>query len=742
MKLKLLYIAFLVLLTACSDDHLPSPTYTVGEADNAIVLRAGISEGGAGVMTRAVGSESHHTTPGHKLFTKDTKAALRIDGDWWKSADATSGELISKPTTATIGDKSANEGNGLLHNSLSMSPQLYWDDYGTADPNNTADGKGRKKGLTIFGAAVNGETTAPIVSNWKELSWNVGSPTNNIVDQSGTNGWKAVDLLTSNNIQEVNNDVPYSTDGTYKFDDRTSGKLLEFTHAMSKITVNLTAGEGFTVPTNGSETTFKESVSVALLSFNYMGKVDIEGKISTATKADGNVPTENETAVTANIKAKLMQGGKDAHTAKFEALVFPGNQFTANIANDTYNTPTSNDEILMINADGNIYMVTAAQLVKAIANGATGFQTGTLEQGKNYVLNITVNKTDIDVTATIKDWEYVAAANEAPVINIAEAYGHIGNDFEKNFDLYRCTTVDGSYISGITEGNHRVVTYVAAAGTDPVVPAHYDLNTPMYWPNHSTHYFFRGIWPLVGDNNQTNINETYTPVGKITDKSSATSIAVENVAYKTGSFPSDLMIGIPRKNNGEHDETCKVASHDKSSGANGICATEGKIRMNFQYAMSQVIVNLTTSEGDSKVIFDANTKVEIIGGYTQGEIKLSDESSDFTGKTVTDYTMHREGSSDIQYHDAIIPQSLQDGSGKATLKFRITVKSGDTYDKYETVLGIKDIKVTEDNVQKNITAWEPGKKYTYTLNITKSGVKVEATLKNWITVSASEDVWF
>ena len=49
----------MALLTACaSKEDVVSPTYTVGETDNAITLRAGIREGGSGVETRAA-EDSH-----------------------------------------------------------------------------------------------------------------------------------------------------------------------------------------------------------------------------------------------------------------------------------------------------------------------------------------------------------------------------------------------------------------------------------------------------------------------------------------------------------------------------------------------------------------------------------------------------------------------------------------------------------------------------------------------------------
>ena len=145
--------AIMALLTACaSKEDVVSPTYTVGENDNAITLRAGIREGGSGVETRA--ADPNHEL--HLAFKQGTLATLRIDGTWTRQSQST--ESVTKTTTATIG---AETSTGSKHNALTMSPMLYWDDYGTADPANT---DGRSEGLTIYGVAVDGVTTAPPVS--------------------------------------------------------------------------------------------------------------------------------------------------------------------------------------------------------------------------------------------------------------------------------------------------------------------------------------------------------------------------------------------------------------------------------------------------------------------------------------------------------------------------------------------------------------------------------------------------
>lgn len=713
MKIKqIIYIAALGLMTACSND-ITSPTNTVGEADNAIVLRAGISDGGTGVMTRAAEYGEHSK---HVGFTANTQIALRIDGTWTGHSPAD----VKTKTIATLGAASDK------HNPLSTySPNVYWDDYGTADPANATTG--RTQGLTVYGAAVDGKTSLPTTlssldntaSTWQSLAWSVGTPADDKISQ--TAGWGDYDLVTSNNVTSANNN-------TYKFAQKNDGKLLEFTHAMTKITVNLTAGAGFPgYATNPATAKFEKSLSVTLLNFNYTGTVNVETKTST--------PTDDTKT---NIQMHLAEGGVNNHTAKYDALVFPGNTIT--------NTAT--DYVLELNADGNVYQVNGTKLYAKMTELSHDY---VLKQGVNYIINVTVNKTGIDVTATIKDWETVNSAEEAPIININKCYGQEGTNFGKGFTFYRSTAIDGSYLDA---NNNATISYADSK---------YTMTPQLFWPDHSTHYFFRGIWPLVGSDTQTEINQGYTPVAKITHNSETT-IDVENVSYTAYTYPTDLMIGMPRKEDGTSDEQCK-AGHTEADGTTpkaGICATdavsgshpyEGLIHMNFQYAMSQVIVKLQTSseESSDKVTFDNHTTVEIVDCYNSGKIKLSNGSSDFTGKTVTNFTMKNDNSISnpeandyANYRNVIIPQSLTNGTGTEAkdLKFRISVGDGTTTDIYETVLGIKNIKVTEGGSQKNITAWEPGKIYIYTLKITKTDIIVTATLKDWITVTADEPIWF
>lgn len=706
-----------MLTVACSDDI--QPTYTVGAEHNAITLRAAIGSGEDEVASRAP-DPSHEN---HVAFLFGL-LHLRVNGIWKGHLS----EVVQYESFGTVGD--AIEG-GILqpHNPLTLSPSIFWDDFGTADPANMfpVEGNGRDKGLSIFGVTVNGyvdHLQTPPVSNtlpkgevtnqgnnlmsfldWTNVPWTLP------LNQKDVTTY--FDLLTSNNIQE-------GKDGTLKFDEwkanaANTSDLLVFTHAMSKVSVKLTADEGFDgydYETNNNENAkFQNPPKVTLLNYYYKGNVNVEAKVSTPTKSNqGDIITH-----------PYIGGVGTHHFAHFYALVFPGNFFDDDV------------NVVRIDADGNIYYVTAKKMNAAMKLAQGG--STTYLQGKHYIFNVTVKKTGVDVTATIKDWDEVEADNETPIINFSECYGHTGNALTTPFSLYRSTTIDGTYTGA---SDQAVVSYSGGK---------YTMSPQLYWPDHQTHYFFRGIWPEVGDADGP-------AAAKITG---GNSIEVGNAPYTANKYPSDLMIGRPRKSpGGDPDETCKNPAHQRGDGSypEGICATDSKdessglIRMNFQYAMSQVIVKLTTSDGAANAItINEHTKVEILGGYTKGKILLGTEASDFTGQMVNPFTMTNDNGIDnpilnnyANYRNTIIPQALTNASGD--LKFRITISADESAtDAYETVLGIKEIKVTEGDVLKNITAWEPGKRYIYNLHVTKTGISVTATITDWKDVDASEDIW-
>ena len=705
-KNKITALLAMLALTACHDD-VTAPTYTVGEAVNAITMRAGINEGGEIKQTRAVdGNHSGNANGGAHVPFKTSPATqlrLRVDGTWSDKGS------VSKTTTATTGAVTGNENK---HNvvSFTSSEQLYWDDYGTADPENATTG--RTAGLTIYGVAVEGEN-APAVSDWTALTWTLSA------DQSTGSVWGKEDLLISNNITST-------SDGTYKFDDyvhdltespKQASNLLEFRHAMSKITVKLVAGEGFPTTGVGATTNKFTTAPDVILTSNLYGETSktewayTKGTVNVIT---GEVSSPNTLAAVTTITTKT---DDTEFTVIKEALVVPGSTFAENA------------QVLSILADGNRYYVSSAEMRKKMyeLNSSTDYKT---ESGKNYVFKVIINKTGIDVTATIKNWEDVTAAPVTPIINFSQCYGQEGTNFEKGFTLYRSKTVTGSFIDGLTEGNTSTVNYSSA----------YTMSPQLYWPDHETHYFFRGVWPQVN-----------TTDGPATDKVKTNSVEMTNVAYVQGKYPSDLMIGMPRKADGTPDEHCK-STHN----VEGICATdaaagaehsnEGLIHMNFQYAMAQVEVELQTVSGDAAVKIDENTDVELVNVYNAGEVKLSDGTVSVSGEK-SNYTLSPVAGTgnELKRHSAIVPQNLTFTEKGVTtnLRFKITVHNdnGTTDVYYADVNPICKTGSTTGKVAPN-GKWESGVHYKYILKLSKTEVNVTATLKDWITVDATDNVWF
>ena len=708
----------MALFSACSSEDDIKPIYTVGEADNVITLRVGVSTGESAVQTRATDRDHNY----HLALTPGTEAALRIDGTWTGHSSVN----VSNPTTATIG--SVITSFDKKHNSVSMSPVIYWDDYGTADPANTS---GRNTGLTIYGVAVDGykteenfalpsETTNNLttISNWEALPWTLPS--------NQTSGWANYDLLTSNNIKE-------GSDGTLKFDDVKSGNasdLLVFTHAMSKVTVKLKAGAGF------SQNKFTATPSVILTSNTGDATTNTEwaytkGNVDVTTKA---VSSQSELKVITMHHTNTTDG---QYSAIYDALVMPGSCFG-----------TTDDAIIArINADGNVYYVTAKQIRAKMLelNSNTDYNT---KSGKNYIIKVEVNKTEIKVSATVTNWVDVESAEVSPVINVDASWGSSDTGSSDSFDsfsFYRSTSFADGYSNGLA-GNTEAYFISEAIAKKPNASeetqwkfynstANDATEVHLYWPNHNTHYQFRGVWPNTSV--ESNDTQTAPHVSKVSESAVTQKIDIRNDAYSTSeNYPSNLMIGRPEGTGDCNNTETGHTTTDLISG--GICATEGKVNLNFRYVMSQVEVILSTSpeESSDHVNIDANTVVEIVNVADEGYVRLGDREV-VPSSTKGTYTLNAVTGSgnELKRHSAIVPQDL------SLTRFKITVTNGDgTTDVYYA--DIKPImKADGTGLVAPIGKWESGVHYRYSLKLTKSEIKVSATVTDWTTVVASDDVW-
>ena len=627
-----LYIVSLVALSACNSEELN----TSDTADGEIRLSAATIGGNTAVTTRT-------TTLGEpKAFTEGTAIALQVSGTWTKES---SSETVVKTPTATAAASTTTA------NSLTLNPALYWDDFGTADPNNKDTG--RANGLTIYGAAMDGvtdETKAPNVGDWTALSWDLGA------DQ--TSGISTKDLLLSNNVSGTN---------TYKFSD--SSKQLEFKHVLSKITVNILAGTGFT------DNKFTSDPEVVLTSNTTTEWAYTSGTFDVTT---GALKLDSLNAVT---MAQAATAATD-YTVTKEALVMPGSTFNSDAAT-----------IMRINADGNIYYITAEKIRTAI--DATDHANGTAyptKAGKNYIFKVIVNKTGVEVTATVKDWDTVDSEQETSAISFTA-------DVKKNSDgngnnLGNDNSLkSGDSFSLWMSTNNTSFGSIATTATYDADDSKFVNSPAIYWPNSSTSYYFRAL-------------------AQKTDSKTLDAVTAFNVNKGT-----DLLWGTTAAHTGT--EADGTTTHDYAESA-VINPRTGAVPLIFKHAMSNVVVELSTSTDAASEVNLTDATVTMSNLYTNGKI-------DIAGGTVSVPDDSEKSTVTVSGETIMVPQTIGD-----TSKMTITLKDGTTYS-----LQLNTCTCKINGVDTPIASWAGGSKYTYKIYLEKEAMKFSVTITPWKDVTGS-----
>ena len=243
-------IASLLALMSCSDGN-DIHTYTVEAEDNAIALSIGVDNSPL-TPTPNLAKTRAGESDNYVALTQGTKMRLRVEGKWGNNS-------LIKFTDCSA--DAATDGN--KYNTItSYTPMLYWDDFGTADPNNTT---GKTEGLAIYGVAVNGKTdNAPDVNNTNSDNGTIESDQwgNHSSDNSNLLSWSTEDnsnstvlerdLIVSNNLSKTTADDPgnltfeeHKAIKSNSSEDNLKQSRLIFKHVLSKVTFNLTPGDGF-----------------------------------------------------------------------------------------------------------------------------------------------------------------------------------------------------------------------------------------------------------------------------------------------------------------------------------------------------------------------------------------------------------------------------------------------------------------------------------------------------------------
>lgn len=365
----------------------------------------------------------------------------------------------------TVDNGGTPEGTGLITTSDKLSPTLYWDDFSSTTYDLRESGRGirLKYGYCYNGGVANASN---MVETDGTLTWTVLS------DQSAAEG---ADMKKSDLLYAATQDMI-----SYGHNQTDRGTLvLPYTHAMSKITINVTTGEGYK-PTNEN---FASSV---LTLKNMQVKADVDAPAATVTA----VSTDGKSDITTFNKAKTNT------TATYQAIVGPtyltaGNLLAAitNIDGNNYDIPLTDGILTAWSAEDKL-IVTEEIIDNGIAQAKPMSRAG-IDAGKayltkpgiHYILDVTVDKQKITIRATITDWESVTAEGKAAINfnpDVTEK-GTIADELKANgFDVYKSSTnSDFSQKSTTVKYVSDVWTYT------PVI----------YWAGQGDASYFRALSP-------------------------------------------------------------------------------------------------------------------------------------------------------------------------------------------------------------------------------------------------------
>lgn len=310
---------------------------------------------------------------------------------------------------------------------------LYWDDFSNSNSAET-DLRTANHGLqSYYGYCYNGATVADDALTVESgvLTWSAS--TNQSAD-----GIKTSDLLWSS-VQTL---VPYDH-------AKIESIKVPYTHAMSKFTVIVVAGDGFT-------STDLDKAAVTLHDMQ--------------TKGTFTAPSAEVSATgTADVTMYGTKRADDANQRAFEAVVVP----TTSLAKDK--------QLATITMAGNTYKVSISG--DMLSSWAAGIDNEASKSGINYQLTVTLNKQTVSVSATLAAWTTVTATADGEI--------------QFNPDV---TTIGSNY-DNIKDGDSFALWMAEADadfGTDAATTVTYNgtrftNDKPVYWTNGTTQFKFRAL---------------------------------------------------------------------------------------------------------------------------------------------------------------------------------------------------------------------------------------------------------
>lgn len=779
------------MLLACSDDAMESVDENI-PTDQKTEIAFTLSTPGQTNQTRADGNPITHG------FSSSTDIVARFESYKSSAVGTIPEETAEKRTTRTVlqaGTEISNDGYNYSEVSYITTPNFrrYWDDaysrlayisiYAIAVPSKPYTLKNNE--TSLFDLVHEGsEAVSTTNTSWKKND--NGADANNVAWTISTAQTSATlaneDLCYSNNIQKdgkngryvwdftatpqaykpAKTGEPRHSDGQMRIalqsaTDKTStghfdrGHLV-FNHALTRLTVNLKKGEGFTV---SDQFKFKDGTNVKIKGVPTSSVLNIKTGTWVGLSPD-NKPTTSDIAT-----MNKLTSASSGYDYTLQSQFIPGFAFTQND-----NTP-----FLEYNIDDNVYSITQGAIFDALKEkkyeDQTSLVSGTkieMKQGKNYVINIVVNKTAIaSVTATLVEWENINANEVAPENHYITISNMMGPTSEhcNNFDLYRANDdVDDPYTGTGTlpTPTNWFKHYTDKATFAPSTPTDNIWSTTWFWPSNKSFYHFRtvnkntsikpGADPV--NSSDTNAPKDYFDVisGQLADandyhwgapmKSDAAmkyDDGADNTGYETSLYPAI----------GSTTSTIHIIEHHMMSNIHIVLDTYTKTGDVTQLADNGVALkssDVTTTVALNR--FCAKGTVEMARGVVNATsevtsaAEISAPSPYFTTVTSNGDTKNNLGETN-KYSYRVVPQMLDRSTADAD-KIGLTITTPDGNKYYVPVLSnIVATTVSTNNqhhtVNQPVTRWYPGYDYTYHIRLHKTGIEsITCSIVDWVKV--------
>ena len=432
-------VAVALGFVACANDIGDAPSNDGGKTPIDIAVAFVDGEIVSKSSTRAVDKtfEANDKLVAHLQHVQGTGSDASLVGSYEKTITLT---MNSNVTMSNTSDENIKQTT-----SFTTSESLYWDDFSDATDYIRTEGHGLR---SAWGYCYNGKENFPESNNHTdEITWEAAT------DQK--TGFKTSDLLWS----KTQNPVSYQHGNNSG--DSHGTITIPYTHAMSKATIVLTAGEGF------GDDAF-ENTTITLKSVNIKGKFTASTATVVGTKTEGEGQYD-----TGDIQMQKKSTDATNNSVTFECVFVP-------------NTSLTNGKLWaeINNVAGNNYEIklTSAMLAEE------KWGAGPTKSGVNYKLAATIKKQKIDVVAQIADW----------INKETSADGKI----QFTTDLTNITPIGdlnaGSYLVFMSDTDNDN-NYGNAATTRSYSENGWQDSPTIYWQGEGQARFFRGLAKMNGE---------------------------------------------------------------------------------------------------------------------------------------------------------------------------------------------------------------------------------------------------